>query len=115
MFERFHTSPVIGRYFRSLLMIAVSIAVGWFAHALWTYDPHRGRQFQLNDAAGRGDVRYMERLVAAGANPTGRAVAENGSIDAGTAIDRAASAGEPESTAWLLDRGADTQTKKTST
>ena len=93
------------------MTIAISMAVGWVGHALWTYDPHQGIQFQFNDAAGRGDVRHMERLVAAGAQPTRRAIAESGSIDAGTAIDRAAFAGEPEAVAWLLDRGADPNQK----
>lgn len=98
---------MIVRASKTLLVIILSIAAGWYAHVLWTFDPHNGIQFQLNDAARRGDIRSIERLVHHGARPTGRAIAEGGSIDGGSAIAAAAHAGESEAVAWFLDHGAD--------
>ena len=72
-----------------------------------TEDMHKGIQWDLNDAARRGDINEMKRLVSSGADPLIEAFDENIGAGGGTPLFEAASSGQPEAVEFQIQTGAD--------
>ena len=96
----------------AIAALLFGLIAGWKARYL-VADGHDDIQRQLNDAARRGSVNEMERLIAAGADPlkfTSFAnvtiSGANGTISGATPLIEAAYAGEPEAVKFLINRGA---------
>ena len=68
-------------------------------------DYKNDKQWKLQEAASRGDVNEMKRLIAAGANPCTQPVCDCG--EGLSPLFAAASAGEPEAVEFLITQGAD--------
>ena len=94
----------------SLLIAFIALIIGgifgWSARDYFAAG-HKGIQWDLNDAARRGDINEMKRLVSSGANPLIEAFDENIGTSGGTPLFEAASSGEPEAVEFLIQRGAD--------
>ena len=90
----------------AVIALIIGVLVGWKASDV-TADGHDGIQWKLNDAASRGDIREMKRLIAAGADPLTFPSYADGAVTGATPLLEAASAGEPEAVKFLLNRGAD--------
>lgn len=82
----------------------IGVTIGWNFHR---YSKSEGIQFEFNDAASRGDVGEMERLEALGADPLKSPFFKDSNQYGYPAIVDAASAGQPDSLKYLLDKGAD--------
>jgi ankyrin repeat protein len=67
-------------------------------------------QFELNDAAGRGDLREMKRLVSRGADPLAEAYDKSTGQGGGTPLFAAAANGEAEAVEYLIQSGANVNT-----
>ena len=66
-----------------------------------------GIQWDFNDAASRGDIREMKRLISAGADPLASPSYADGAISGATPLLEAASSGQPDSVKFLIDLGGD--------
>ena len=86
--------------------LLIGLAAGWKSRH-FSADGHDGIQWKLNDAAGRGDIKEMERLIAAGADPLKFPSYADGAVTGATPLLEAASGGQPEAVEFLINRGAD--------
>jgi len=64
-------------------------------------------QWQLNHAAIRGDVKEMEKLIAAGADCTAQPTSNNGAVHGFTPLFDASGAAQPDAVEFLISAGAD--------
>lgn len=69
-----------------------------------------GIQWQLNDAARRGDINEMKRFISKGANPLITAYDDVAGLYGCLPLSEAASTGEPEATEFLIAHGAGVNT-----
>ncbi len=90
----------------AIVAFLIGLAAGWKARYFGA-DGHDGIQWKLTDAAGRGDIKEMERLISAGADPLKFPSYADGAVTGATPLLEAASAGEPEAVEFLINRGAD--------
>ena len=90
----------------AIAALLIGLAAGWKAR-YFAADGPDGIQWKLNDAAGRGDIKEMERLIAAGADPLKFPSYADGAVTGATPLLEAASTGEPEAVEFLINRGAD--------
>ncbi|MFM2197936.1 MAG: hypothetical protein RLZZ505_1368 [Verrucomicrobiota bacterium] len=90
----------------AVVALLIGLAVGWKVRYLAS-DGHDGIQWKLTDAAGRGDIAEMERLIAAGADPLKFPSYADGAVTGATPLLEAASAGEPVAVSFLINKGAD--------
>lgn len=91
--KRISTTTII-----AMLAFAAGTVTGWNVKA-------GGIQWRLSEAAGRGHVNEMKRLIAMGADPLVRP--DDGYFLGSQPIYAAARAGEPEAVAFLVGIGAD--------
>ncbi len=96
----------------AIFALLFGLIAGWKAR-YFADDGHDDIQRDLNDAARRGRVDVMERLIAAGADPLKfksfpnvTLSGANGTISGATPLIEAAYAGEPEAVEFLINRGA---------
>jgi hypothetical protein len=90
----------------AIAALLIGLAVGWMARS-FTADGHDEIQWKLTDAAGRGNIKEMECLIAAGADPLKFPSYADGAVTGASPLLEAASAGEPEAVSFLINRGAD--------
>ena len=88
----------------SVFPVTVGIIIGWLANS---YFGREGVQYQFNEAASRGDVRHMERLISYGADPLASPFFKGPNDYGFPAITFAASSCEPNAVKFLLSKGAD--------
>ena len=88
------------------LALTVGILIGWNAR-YFAADGHDGIQWRFNDAAGRGDLGEMKRLISAGADPLAFPSYADGAVTGATPLFEAASEGEPKAVEFLISHGAD--------
>jgi len=81
------------------------LVAGWKGKHL-AAEGHDDIQRSLNDAARRGRVDVMDRLIAEGADPLKFTSYANGTISGTSPLIEAAYAGEPEAVEFLINRGA---------
>ena len=86
--------------------ITFGIIIGWNLR-YFAADGPDGIQWQFNDAARRGDVNEMKKLIYAGADPLAFPSYADGAITGATPLFEAASVGEPRSIEFLIEQGAD--------
>jgi ankyrin repeat protein len=97
----------VKRSLPTVVLIVISVLVGWFAHWAFTYDPQTGLQWQFVAAAKRGDVGSLERCFAQGAVINAEPSNDTRDEFGFPALLEAADAGQPDTVAWLLAHGAD--------
>jgi Ankyrin repeat len=90
----------------AIVALLIGLAAGWKARYFGA-DGHDGIQWKLTDAAGQGDIKEMERLILAGADPLKFPSYADGAVTGATPLLEAAAAGEPEAVEFLINRGAD--------
>jgi Ankyrin repeats (3 copies) len=81
--------------------------VGWYRHA-WLNEPQNGVQWKFSDAAFRGDINELERLLKRGAAINETPVDSYEGIQGFPALFVAAQHGEADAVRRLLDHGANT-------
>ena len=94
--------------------LLVGLAIGWYGRYV-ARDGHDGIQWKFTEAAGRGDVAEMKRLITAGADPLAIPSYADGAVTGATALLEAASAGEPDAIEFLINQGADVNQQESDT
>lgn len=97
-----------------LVSLLVGLIAGWKARYI-TDEGHDGIQWQFSEAAGRGDIAEMKRLISIGADPIAIPSYADDAVSGATALLAAASAGEPEAVKFLISRGADVNQQESDT
>lgn len=90
----------------ALASIAIGCVIGWKLR-YFAADGPDGIQWQFNDAAGRGDISEMKKLIASGADPLTFPSYADGAVTGCTPLFAAASAGEPVAVEFLISKGAE--------
>ena len=86
--------------------LILGCVIGWNLRYV-TKDGPDGIQWDFNDAASRGDIGEMRRLISAGANPLDFPSYADGSVSGATPLLEASSSGQPDSVKFLIDLGGD--------
>lgn len=94
--------------------LLIGLIAGWKARDI-TSDGHDGIQWKFSDAAGRGDVAEMKRLISMGADPVAIPSYADGAVSGATALLEAASAGEADAVEFLISLGADVRQQESDT
>ena len=94
--------------------LLVGLLAGWKARYV-VKDGHDGIQWKFTEAAGRGDIAEMKKLISAGADPLAIPSYADGAATGATALLEAASAGEPGAVEFLIDQGADVNEQESDT
>ena len=89
----------------AILALFLGIFIGWQATELPI--GRNGIQWKLNDAARRGDLAAMKRLISDGADPLAYPSSANGVFYGTTPLFAAASQAEPDVVKFLITLGAD--------
>jgi ankyrin repeat protein len=92
----------------------VGLSAGWVGRHTIDDGPH-GIQWKFTEAAGRGDIAEMKRLISKGADPLAVPSYADGSVSGSTALLQAASAGEPDAVEFLINQGADVSQQESDT
>ena len=92
--------------FVALISLFVGGLAGWKLR-YFAADGPDGVQWQFSDAARRGDIPEMKKLITAGADPLKIPSYADGAVTSATGLFEAALAGEPEAVEFLIERGAD--------
>jgi hypothetical protein len=103
---------------RSIIIGFVALLVGLVAGWNGRYvvrDGHDGLQWKFTEAAGRGDIAEMKRLMSAGADPLAIPSYADGAVSGASALLEAASAGEPDAVEFLINQGADVNQQESDT
>lgn len=98
----------------AVIALLIGVFIGWKGSDI-AKDGHDGIQWKFNDAASRGDIREMERLIAAGADPLSFPSYADGAVTGASPLLEAASAGEPDAVKFLINLGADVNQQESDT
>ena len=90
----------------AIAFLALGIIIGWKVEHI-VADGRDGIQWQFNDAASRGDIAKMKRLIEAGADPRAEPSYADGAVSGFTPLFEAASAAEPAAVEFLISNGAE--------
>lgn len=72
-------------YMVAVVALLIGAFIGWTAR-YFPSDRPDGIQWKFNEAAGRGDVDEMKKLMAAGADPLAIPISANGAVTGQTAL-----------------------------
>ena len=89
----------------AIAFLTIGCVFGWKLR-YFAADGRDGIQWQFNDAAARGDISEMKKLIASGADPLTLPSYADGAVTGFTPLFAAASAGEPSAIEFLISKGA---------
>ena len=89
-----------------LISLVAGGVIGWNLRYATKDDPD-GIQWDFNDAASRGDVAEMKRLISAGADPLNFPSYADGAVSGATPLLEAASYGQADAVKFLIRLGGD--------